>query len=142
MTSTPLRFDQVKVGDALPSFETPPMSRLALALYCGASGDHHPIPVESDFAKDAAGMPDVCAHGMLSMAWLGRVLTGWVPQTAIRDFNVRFAAITQLHERITCAGRVEEKFERDGLRCVRVTLTTTNQEGQVKLAGDAVLALA
>jgi acyl dehydratase len=114
---------------------------LTLALYCGASGDHNPIHVDSDFAK-SAGMPDVFAHGMLSMAWLGRALTQWVPQTAIRDYSVRFAAITQVHEKITCTGEVTEKFEVDGERRVRLTLTTANADGQIKLAGDAVVALA
>jgi acyl dehydratase len=115
------------------------LSRLTLALYCGASGDHNPIHVDSDFAR-SAGMPDVFAHGMLSMAWLARVLTHWVPQSAIRAYSVRFAAITQVAETITCAGVVTEKFEVDGERRVRLSLTTANAEGQVKLAGDAVVA--
>lgn len=139
MTTTPT-FDTVNVGDAIPSFETPPLSRLTLALYCGASGDHNPIHVDIDFVKKA-GMPDVIAHGMLSMAWLARVLTNWVPQTALREYSVRFAAMTQVGERITCAGKVVEKFERAGEHCVRLELSTTNAEGQVKLAGDAVVAL-
>jgi acyl dehydratase len=130
----------LKVGDALPSFETPPISRLTLALYCGASGDHNPIHVDTDFAR-AAGMPDVFAHGMLSMAWLGRLLTAWAPQRAIRSFGVRFAAITHVGERITCAGRVAELLERDGERCARVEVTTANQNGEVKLTGEALIAL-
>ena len=138
--TTPPTFDSVQVGDAIPSFETPPLSRLTLALYCGASGDHNPIHVDIDFVK-AAGMPDVFAHGMLSMGWLARVLTNWVPQTALREYSVRFAAMTQVGERITCAGRVVEKFERGGERCVRLELSTTNADGQVKLTGDAVVAL-
>ncbi len=139
MTTTPT-FDTVNVGDAIPSFETPPLSRLTLALYCGASGDHNPIHVDIDFVKKA-GMPDVIAHGMLSMAWLARVLTNWVPQTALREYSVRFAAMTQVGERITCAGKVVEKFERAGEHCVRLELSTTNADGQVKLTGDAVVAL-
>lgn len=135
------KFNDIQVGDKIPALELPPISRLTLALYCGASGDHNPIHVDSDFAK-SAGMPDVFAHGMLSMAWLGRALTQWVPQTAICDYSVRFAAITQVHEKITCTGEVTEKFEVDGERRVRLTLTTANAEGQVKLAGDAVIALA
>jgi acyl dehydratase len=55
---------------------------------------------------------------------------------------VRFAAMTQVHEKITCTGQVTEKFEVDGERRVRLSLTTVNAEGQVKLAGDAVVALA
>ena len=139
MTHSLAHYEALTVGDAIPSLTLPPLSRLTLALYCGASGDHNPIHVDSDFAR-SAGMPDVFAHGMLSMAWLARVLTNWVPQSAIRAYSVRFAAITQVAETITCAGVVTEKFELDGERRVRLSLTTANAEGQVKLAGDAVVA--
>jgi acyl dehydratase len=126
-------------GHALPALELPPISRLTLALYCGASGDHNPIHVDSDFAR-SAGMPDVFAHGMLSAAWLARVLTNWVPQQAIRSFDVRFAAITHVGERITCTATVVEKFERDGQRCVKLQLATANQDGLTKLTGEALVA--
>ncbi|AOW13890.1 dehydratase [Hydrogenophaga crassostreae] len=133
-------FDRIQVGDALPAFETPPLSRLSLALYCGASGDHNPIHVDTDFAK-AAGLSDVIAHGMLSMAWLGRVLTDWAPPSALREFGVRFSAVTHVGDRITCSSQVLEKFERAGEHCVRLALTATDQRHQVKLTGDAVIAL-
>lgn len=135
-----ITYDQVNVGDALPAFETEPISRLTLALYCGASGDHNPIHVDTDFAK-AAGQADVFAHGMLSMAYLARLLTNWVPQTALREYGVRFVAITQVHAQVRCEGRVTEKFEQDGERRVRIELSTLDQNGQAKLAGDAVVAL-
>jgi len=139
MTPTLPAYDSLSVGDAIPALTLPPLSRLTLALYCGASGDHNPIHVDSDFAR-SAGMPDVFAHGMLSMAWLARVLTHWVPQSAIRSYSVRFAAITQVAETITCSGVITDKFEEGGERRVRLQLTTANAEGQVKLAGDAVVA--
>ncbi len=137
---TTITYDQINVGDALPAFETEAISRLTLALYCGASGDHNPIHVDTDFAK-AAGQTDVFAHGMLSMAYLGRLLTNWVPQSALREYGVRFVAITQVGAKVRCEGRVTEKFEQDGERRVRVELSTTDQNGQAKLAGDAVIAL-
>ena len=134
----------LKVGDALPAFTTPPVSRFTLALYCGASGDHNPMHVDSDYAQ-AGGSPDVFAHGMLSMGYLGRLLTNWVPQRQLRDYGVRFVAITQVGEAITCSGTVTELFEvRVGdqiERRARLSLQTTNQHGQVKLTGDAVVAL-
>nr|WP_145550965.1 MaoC family dehydratase [Variovorax boronicumulans] len=136
-----ISYDQIHVGDTLPAFETEPISRLTLALYCGASGDHNPIHVDTDFAK-AAGQADVFAHGMLSMAYLGRLLTNWVPQSALREYGVRFVAITQVGAKVRCEGRVTEKFEQDGERRVRVELSTTDQNGQTKLSGDAVVALA
>ena len=137
---TPVSFDTLQPGDALPSFQTEPLSRLALALYCGASGDHNPIHVDIDFAR-AAGQPDVFAHGMLSMAYLGRLLTNWVPQQALRQFGVRFVALTQVGDRVTCRGTVVEKFTADGEQRVRLALSTTDADGQVKLSGDAVVAL-
>ena len=139
MTTSLPSWDVLQVGDMLPALELPPISRLALALYCGASGDHNPIHVDTDFAQ-SAGLPDVFAHGMLSAAWLGRLLTGWVPQPAIRSLDVRFAAITHVGERITCTGRIVEKFEHDGQRCVKLHLATANQEGVAKLAGEALVA--
>jgi acyl dehydratase len=140
MTITTLPdWTRLQPGDALPSLELPPISRLTLALYCGASGDHNPIHVDSDFAK-SAGMPDVFAHGMLSAAWLARVLTNWVPQSAIRSLDLRFAAITHVGERITCSAKVAEKFEHDGQRCVKLQLATANQDGLTKLTGEALVA--
>ena len=133
-------FDTLQAGDSLPAFTTEPISRLALALYCGASGDHNPIHVDIDFAR-SAGQQDVFAHGMLSMAYLGRLLTNWVPQQALREYGVRFVAITQVGDRITCRGTVVEKFEAEGERRVRLELQTVDAEGQVKLSGDAVVAL-
>ncbi|WP_088278914.1 MaoC family dehydratase [Ideonella sp. A 288] len=130
----------LKVGDVLPAVAQAPVSRFDLALYLGASGDHNPIHVDLDFAR-RAGMPDVFAHGMLSMAWLGRALTHWVPQPRVREFGVRFVAITQVGERITCSGTVTELFEAGGERRARLAVQTANEAGQVKLIGDAVVAL-
>ena len=125
-------WDHVQVGDNLPPLVQPPLTRHTLALYCGASGDHNPIHVDIDFAR-AAGMPDVFAHGMLSAAWLARVLTDWVPQSAIRLLDIRFAAITQVGERISCTATVVEKQG----RTVRLQLQSANEAGQVKLSAEA-----
>lgn len=128
-------FDALQVSDELPALELPPLTRHTLALYCGASGDHNPIHVDIDFAR-AAGLPDVIAHGMLSAAWLARVLTNWVPQTAIRSLDLRFAAMTQVGERISCTARIVEKL--DGR--VRLQLQSANPDGVVKLSAEALVA--
>jgi acyl dehydratase len=138
--SVPPTYDSVSVGDELPALALPPLTRATLGLFAGASGDHNPIHTDIDFAR-AAGMPDVVAHGMLSMAWLGRLLTNWAPQRDLREFSVRFSAMTQVGERIVCTGRVMEKLERDGERLVRVAVATANEAGEIKVSGDAYLAL-
>jgi acyl dehydratase len=139
MTTALPDWNALQPGDALPPLELPAIGRLDLALYCGASGDHNPIHVDIDFAK-SAGMPDVFAHGMLSAAWLARLLTNWVPQSAIRSLDVRFAALTHVGERIGCTGTVAEKFEHEGQRSVRLKVASTNASGVIKLSGEALVA--
>jgi acyl dehydratase len=131
---------QIAVGDALPEHQAGPISRHTLALYCGASGDHNPIHVDLDFAK-AAGMPDVFAHGMLSMAYLAQLITRWVPQGRLRQWGVRFVAITPVHAKVLCTGRVTELFEEAGERRARLEINAHTDAGLHTLAGDAVIAL-
>ena len=135
-----ISFQSLQVGDEIPALTTKPISRLTLALFAGASGDHNPIHVDLDFAREA-GMDDVFAHGMLSMAYLGRLLTNAVPPHALRQFQVRFVAITHVHDRLTCTGTVMEKFEDKGEKLVRLRLTAANQDGEVKVKGEAVVAI-
>lgn len=130
-------FDTLNVGDSVPPLTVKPISRTTLALYAGASGDHNPIHIDIDFAK-RFGLDDVIAHGMLVMAYAGRMLTDWVPQTALQRFGVRFSAITAVHDEVTCTGTVTAKND-DGT--VHVDLQAANQHGEIKLAGEAVLRL-
>jgi acyl dehydratase len=127
------------VGDRLVYKSFPPISRHRLALYCGASGDHNPIHVDLDFAKKA-GFNDVFAHGMLVMAYLGQALTDAVSPGAIRSFSTRFSAITQLGAQLTCEGNVVELLEADGEKRARLSLTAKDEKGEVKLAGEAIIA--
>ena len=131
---------EIRVGSEIPALELPPISRTTLALYAGASGDHNPIHIDSDFAKQA-GMPDVFAQGMLSMAYLGRMLTNWQPQAKLRKFGNRFAKMTQLQDVITCSGTVVELIERDAEILARCEIKASNSSGQQTLLGEALVAI-
>ena len=128
------------LGDRIVAKTFPPISRHTLALYCGASGDHNPIHVDIDFSRKA-GFPDVFSHGMLVMAYLGQALTDAVPPEAIRSFSTRFAAITQLGTTLTCEGVVSELLEVAGETQARLALTARDENGEIKLAAEAVIAL-
>ncbi len=135
------RFDAVAVGEQLPALTLPPITRATLAVYCGASGDHNPVHVDIDFAR-ASGLDDVITHGMLVMAYTGRVLTDWAPPAAIRRFDTRFLAVTRVGDVITASARVVEKLDDAGSRCVRLELAAVDQRGEFKTRGSAVVALA
>ena len=132
--------DHPAVGERIVHKTFPPITRHTLALYCGASGDHNPIHVDIDFAK-AAGFPDVFSHGMLVMGYLGQALTDAVAPHRIRSFSTRFAAITQVGARLTCEGHVTELIEHEGERRAKLALTTKDENGEIKLAGEAIVAL-
>ena len=72
----------IRVGDQLPALQLGPVDRTTLALFGGASGDHNPIHIDLDFARKA-GMKDVFAHGMLSMAFLGRLMANDVAKLKV-----------------------------------------------------------
>ena len=135
---TAINYESLNVGDELVDHVCGPITRTTLALYCGGSGDHNPIHVDSDFAKKS-GMPDVFAHGMLSMAYLGQLLTNWVDQSQLREYGVRFTSITPVNATVTCKGKVVEKMEIDGEPCVRLELTTEIDDGTKTLMGDAIV---
>ncbi len=132
--------EKIQVGDTIPSLELPPISRHTLALYAGASGDHNPIHIDLDFAK-AAGMPDVFAHGMLSMAYLGRMLTNWIPQARLRRFGTRFSAITHVQDVISCSGRVVDIQEVAGETLARCEIHAAKASGEQTLVGEALVAV-
>jgi acyl dehydratase len=134
------RFEDLRPGDLLPTLTLPPITRATLALYAGASGDHNAVHIDSDYAR-RAGMPDVFAHGMLSMAYLGRMLTGWVDQRRIRQFSARFVDVTHVGSGVTCTGKVIETFDFDGETRARVELMTVDQDDDIKIVGDAIIAL-
>ena len=135
---TDINAASLKVGDEIPALQLAPISRTTLALYAGASGDHNPIHIDLDFAKKY-GLPDVIAHGMLVMAYAGRMLTNWVPQSTLKTYGVRFSSMIQIHAEITCTGRVAAIDDNGD---VTVELQAADQNGDIKLSGTAVLGLA
>ena len=128
--------DLSSVGAELPTLELAPITRTTLALFAGASGDHNPMHIDVDVAR-SAGLDDVFAHGMLSMAYLGRLLTDALPQNRIRSLRTKFVAITPLHAQPACRGRVTEV--NDNLATLELSVTLA--DGTVTLVGDAVVEL-
>ena len=129
-----------EVGTVLPALTAEPISRTTLALFAGASGDGNPIHIDLDVAR-SAGLDDVFAHGMLSMAYLGRLLTDAFPQQQLRSWKVRFAAITPVHAQPVCTGRITSIDQSAGERLATIDLQVTLADGTQTLVGQAVVAL-
>lgn len=133
-------FDDVKVGDELPPLVKGPIQQIQLTRYAGASGDFNPIHQDDEFAK-AAGMGGVFAHGMLSMGFVGQLVTDWAGPGAVRKLGVRFAAIVRLKDVITCRGRVLAKWSKDDVHVVDLEVWAENQKHEKVVAGKATVTL-
>jgi|TARA_B100000953_G_scaffold77107_1_gene62440 acyl dehydratase len=130
--------DNASVGDKIPDLVIEPITRSTLALYAGASGDHNPMHIDLDFAKEA-GMKDVFAHGMLIMAYLGRAVTNIVPQSNLKNFNVRFSSITNIGDILTCSGEVNKIDKNNSKKTIVLDLIVSDEFGDIKISGGATI---
>ena len=79
----------IAVGTALPE-EIVYLDRALLKAYADASGDQNPIHQNEEFAL-SVGLPNVIAHGMLTMALVGKYVTDWSGGSAgVKEFGARF----------------------------------------------------
>ncbi len=66
------------------------IDRGLLKAYADASGDQNPIHQNERFAL-SVGLPNVIAHGMLTMALVGKYVTDWAGDpAAVEEFTARF----------------------------------------------------
>jgi acyl dehydratase len=126
-------FADVAVGTEIPAREFQ-LKRENLVRYAGASGDFNIIHWNERVAK-SVGLPNVIAHGMLTMATAGRVVTDWVGDPGkVVSYGVRFSRPVVVEDddqgaTLTVSGVVEEKND-DGTVVVGLTAT---------VGGDKVL---
>lgn len=135
-------YAEVAEGEEIPvrTFE---VDRAQLVRYAGASLDFNPIHW-SEGAAERAGLPDVIAHGMLTMALAGRLATDWAGDPgAVVEFSVRFSAMVPVAAAeatpVLVSGRVAEKL---GQGRVAIDLVVESAHRQVLKRARAVVQLA
>ncbi|MCM4081907.1 MaoC family dehydratase [Paractinoplanes hotanensis] len=124
------------MGDTLEP-QTFRVTRADLVRYAGASGDFNPIHW-SDRVATGVGLPGVIAHGMFTMALVGRAVTAWAGAAdAVVEYSVRFSRPVPVPD-------TDEGTE----VVVTATVKETTDEGLTKLVltatchGEKVLSLA
>lgn len=122
--AAPVSFAEVSVGDELPAL-TVTVTRADLVRYAGAALDFNPIHWNERVAAEV-GLPNVIAHGMLTMALAGRLVTDWVGDpSAVVEYSTKFTrpVVVPNDEQgatVELTGKVAEKCA-DGT--VRVDIT-------------------
>ena len=134
-----LCFEDVSVGDTAPVL-THTLTRADLIEYAGASGDFNPMHTDEVAAKEA-GMPSVFGHGMFSAGLLATAMTNWSGVGSVVRYKVRFVKQTWPGEEFETSVTVTAKREEGDRALVDVECSLANKQGEVKVAGEATLAL-
>lgn len=127
-------------GQAIPSLEKH-VTQPQIDAYAKVSGDHNPIHVNPEAAR-AVGLDGTIAHGMLSMAFLGQLLTDWIatqgsPGGWVKRLRVRFQGMVKPGDTITCQGVLGERSGDQQ----RLEVWIDNQRGERVTTGDADVVL-
>jgi acyl dehydratase len=164
------RWDDVRVGDALPTVVKGPLTVTSIiafvqgwgSLYVRAHGlafdmfARHPalgidnaagvpepperVHWDDAFAR-AVGVPAAYDYGPERVAWLGHLVTNWMgPETFLARLNVQVRRHNLIGDTTWCRGAVADKRVVDGRRQVTLDLSGVNQRGETIAAGQAIVA--
>ena len=131
-------YEDIEVGDKLPTLQKGPISYEQLIKYAGASEDYTALHLDNEFGK-AAGFGGIIVHGMLSMAFVGEMISNCIGYDGrILKYGVRFKAIVKPTEVLNCEGEVIEKLPDN---CVICKVAAVKQNGQQAVEGNATVRL-
>ncbi|HEX3962105.1 MAG TPA: MaoC family dehydratase [Trebonia sp.] len=136
-------YDEVEPGTEIPP-KSYQLKRVDLVKYAGASGDFNIIHWNERVATQV-GLPNVIAHGMLTMAQAGKFVTEWAggDPGAVVEFGVRFSAMVPVPDddegaSVEVSGKVREKL---GDNQVEIDLTARSGDTKVLSRSRAVVRL-
>lgn len=128
---------ELSVGDTHDEVVVENLGRTQIVMYAGASGDFNPLHTDEIMATTVGGYPSVFAHGMLSMGLTGKMLTNWVGDGRLTKYGVRFSRQVWPGDTLTATATVEALREEDGKHYVDLAVSTTNQNGEEVVTGNA-----
>ena len=100
------------MGEEIEGPTLPPVDRMQLIKYAGASGDFNPIHL-IDAAAEEAGLPGIIAHGMLTVATMALLFSPYLEHGYVKTFSSRFSGMVFLGDVLRVGGRATGKQETD-----------------------------
>lgn len=135
MTTEPKRYEDVELGDDLPTF-SPDVSMERVVQFTGATGQDFPRFTSHEAAR-AEGLPGALVPGIMSQALLAVMIHTWAPGSNITKLDTVFRAPVVVGTAPTIAGAVTDTD--DETRTIEVDLTMTAEDGRTGLLGTATV---
>ena len=134
------RFDDITVGDRLPSLTKSP-DRAQLVLYCAGSGDFNPLHWDQSFPQ-ARALGDNIVHGRMKWSSLGQLVSDWVGTDGwVRSVSCQYRGMDPQGTEWTVNGVVSDKREVGGRKEVELEVWTENAAKERTTPGRAVVVL-
>jgi len=131
------RIEDVQYGEELPAFE-PDTSLETVSHFAdvvGWGGGRF----QSHEAAREEGFPGALVPGIMSQGWLAAMIHNWAPEASIRSIDTVFRAPVVADEPYKITGVVTDINEENAL--VEIDLTVTNEKGETRVFGTALLGL-
>lgn len=133
-----LNKDEIKVGDTYSEMIVEDLKRTQIVQYAGTSGDYNPLHTDDKFTNEVAGYPGVFAHGMLSMAMTGKMLTNFVGDGTLKKYGVRFTNQVWPGDSLEGTATIMTIKEENNETLAEIAIETKNQDGVTVITGSAV----
>lgn len=141
MKSKSLYFEDVNVGDEVPSLEKA-VTTVNMVMYQAATWDFHRYHYDTEYVQ-AQGFPKPFLDGQMMGGFLAQLLMDWMGiEGTLKKLGFRFTNFVYPGDTLTCKGRVSGKEEGDGQHLVECEMWIENQKGERVLdQGRGVVAL-
>jgi acyl dehydratase len=117
-----------RVGEKFTGVLVDDLKRTRIVQYAGASGDFNALHTDEVYAREIGGFPGVFAHGMLTMAMTGRLVTDVVGIENLTRFGGRFTAQVWPGDTLTSTLTVVSVGADDHRTVVELAVRTVNQD--------------
>jgi acyl dehydratase len=107
-TDTSLRYDDVRVGDELPTLVVP-LTRTLIVATAIASRDYQDVHHDPGLAQER-GSPDIFMNILSTNGFVGRFITDWAgPDAVLKSVKIRLGAPNHPGDTMTMTGQVAKK---------------------------------
>lgn len=136
----PIFFEDVKVGDSLPTAQHGPLTIVDTVRWAGLQENWQHLHYDRDHVREHNGLKTFIASGAYRQALIIRMLTDWIgPRGWLRKINVRHTYSTFEGDTMSFGGRVARKSETSSNPWIECELTGRNQENNDILIGSCTV---
>ena len=134
-----LVFEQVAIGDEIPGLVVGPVTLQDVVEWCGAENDYLNIHYDEVAAK-ASGLPGCVIQGTYKFGMLGKMVTHWLGESGtLKRIGVKYRGMDFPGDRLTCRGKITNKYIKHNQNYVELELWTENQRGEKTVEGTAIV---